>query len=79
MKYGDYIRNMNNQRLASFLFMWGINTLTSFMEAGGMEVMNAKELREWMEKEDFKCRQTQIGKDFMLNDDFSIKQGDKTE
>ena len=77
MKNGDYIRNMNNQRLASFLFIWGINTLASFREAGGMELMSAKELREWMEKEDFKCRQTQIGKDFMLNDDFSIKHENK--
>jgi len=36
--------------------------------------MNAKELREWMESENFQCVQTKIGEDFMLNDDFSIKE-----
>lgn len=74
MKNGDYIRNMDNQRLASFLFIWGINTISSFFTAGGTEIMNAKELREWMESEDFQCVQTKIGEDFMLNDDFSIKE-----
>ena len=74
MKNGDYIRNMDNQRLASFLFIWGINTISSFFNAGGTEIMNAKELREWMESEDFQCVQTKIGEDFMLNDDFSIKE-----
>ena len=70
---GDFIRSMNDQQLSAFLFIGGLNTLSGFLECGGKEIMNMKELREWIKSDNFKCRQTVIGKEFLLNDDFTLK------
>ena len=73
MRNGDYIRGMDNDRLARLLVIWTVNSVCSFLEKGGLEILDAKQLREWMEKEDFSCRQTMVGDDFVFDSDFNLK------
>ena len=73
MLNGDFIRNMDNDRLGRFLFTWGINTMVSFMEQGGCGPMDAKELREWLDADEFICNQTRVGKDFIYDQNFNLK------
>lgn len=70
---GDVIREMNDDQLANFLFLWGINTIASFMDNGGRDVMTADVLKKWMKEKKFSCRQTQINDQFKVNSDFSTK------
>ena len=76
MKNGDYIRSLDDDRLARLLFIWGINTLSLFLEYGGLRVMDAKQIREWLEKMDFMCDQTLVPKDFVFGQDFFLREGD---
>lgn len=74
MKNGDYIRNMDNDRLSRFLWTFCLNTMSSFMQYGGMRVMDGKQLREWLDKEDFICEQTLVGEDMFYDQEFNIKE-----
>ena len=76
MKNGDYIRSLDDDRLARLLFIWGINTLSLFLEYGGLRVMDAKQIRDWLDKLDFMCDQTLVPKDFVFGQDFFLKEGD---
>ena len=73
MKNGDYIRAMDDDRMARFLFNWSINTVTSFLEHGGMKIMNALELRKWMESEEFLTEETKVHEGFAYDSDFNLK------
>ena len=79
MKNGDYIRSLDDDRLARLLFIWGINTLSLFLEYGGLRVMDAKQTRDWLDKLDFMCDQTLVPKDFIFGQDFFLKEGDEYE
>ena len=79
MKNGDYIRSLDDDRLARLLFIWGINTLSLFLEYGGMRIMDARQLREWLDKLDFMCDQTLVPKDFIFGQDFFLKEGGEYE
>lgn len=74
MKNGDYIREMDNDRLTHFLWMWTINTLTIFMSGRMAESMNADELRKWMDSDRFLCSQTRVGDGFAYGQDFNLKE-----
>ena len=74
MRNGDFIRSMNNEQLCNFLFVWGINTAVSFLKHGGTKIMDAKQLAEWIDKEDFVCEQTKVGEDFLFGQNFKRKE-----
>ena len=72
MTNGDFIRSMTDQQMEAFLFLWGVNSISSFMEHGGSELMNAVELMKWLKSDDFhSCRQTRIEEGFNLNEDYT--------
>lgn len=73
MKNGDFIRSMNNDQLTNLLFLWGINTVKTFIYSGGQGIMDHEQLGKWMEKDDFSCAQTEIGMDYSINSDFSSR------
>jgi hypothetical protein len=73
MKNGDFIRNMNNDQLTNLLFLWGINTVRTFIESGGQKIMDHEQLGKWMGTDDFSCAQTEIGMDYSINSDFSSR------
>lgn len=73
MKNIDFIKSMSEEQLTNFLWIWGINTTTLFMTSGGMEVMNIPQLREWLEKENFECKQTHVPSDMTFNSDYIAK------
>jgi len=75
MSNGDYIRAMDNDRLARFLFIWNVNFITMFLESGFTKTMNAKELREWMESDKWDCDAVKVGDDFCFDSDFNLKEG----
>lgn len=74
MTNGDFIRDMDNDRLARFLWTWGINTLTSFMTDGGTKVFDAQQLRNWLDSEEFECIQTHVNSDFIYDTHFNLKE-----
>ena len=74
MKNGDYIRAMDNDRLSRFLWIWSINTVSSFLQHGGTQLMDARQLEEWMDKDEFVCVETEVGKDFIFDQDFNLKE-----
>ena len=74
MKNGDYIRQMDNDRLARFLWTWGINHLSSFLQYGGQRLMAGNDLREWFDKEDFICEETMVNEDFVYDQEFNLKE-----
>ena len=73
MKNGDFIRNMDNDRLAYFLFNWSINVVENFREEGGKGLMNPMQLKNWLDSTDFKCIETNVDEGFGFNDDFTVK------
>ena len=74
MTNGNFIRDMDNDRLARFLWTWGINTLTSFMTDGGTKVFDAQQLRNWLDGEEFECIQSHVSSDFIYDNDFNLKE-----
>ena len=74
MTNGDKIRGMDNDRLARFLWVWTINNLAMFFEAGFTETMNAKQLREWMDSTEWDHKQVHVGEDFIFDADFNLKE-----
>ncbi len=51
MTNAEKIRSLNDDELAAFLFKLSIKTLISFIEAGGEGVMNAVNLRNFLDHE----------------------------
>ena len=51
MTNAEKIRSLNDDELSAFLFKLSIKTLTGFMEAGGAAVMNAVDLRNFLDCE----------------------------
>ena len=51
MTNAEKIRSLNDDELAGFLFKLSIKTLTGFMETGGAGVMNAVDLRNFLDYE----------------------------
>ena len=74
MKNGDYIRAMDNDRLSRFLWTWELNALTNFMQYGGQRSMNGSQLRKWLESENFVCPETEVGEDFVYDQEFNLKE-----
>lgn len=74
MSNGDFIRDMNDDRLARFLWTWGLNTLTSFLTDGGTKVFDAQQLRNWLDGEEFECIQTHVNSDFIFDNNFNLKE-----
>lgn len=79
MKNIDYIKNMNKEQLVNFLWIWGINTMTAFMTSGGTEIMNISELHEWLDKEEFECKQTHVSYDMNFDSNYLEKDKYKAE
>lgn len=74
MKNADVIRFFTDEQLLNFLWTWKINAITNFLETGGQKGMNAKEINEWLKKEDgFVCDDTYVSPDFVFNQDFLSK------
>ena len=71
---GDYIRSLDNDKLARFLWTWSINTLCSFLEKGGQELMHGEALRNWLDSEDFVCIQTRVGEELVYDQAFELKE-----
>lgn len=74
MKNGTYIRDMDNDRLARFLFIWNVNFLTSFLESGFTKIMAANDIREWLDKHEWDCPAVHVGDDFIFNSEFELKE-----
>ena len=51
MTNAEKIRSLNDDELSAFLFKLSIKTLTGFMKSGGAGVMNAVELRIFLDSE----------------------------
>ena len=51
MSLGDKIRSMTNKELASFIWWYDVNTITSFLQHGGKEIKNYSEIKEWLEED----------------------------
>lgn len=75
MKNGDFIRSLDDDRLARMLFTWSINSATSFLQSGGLRLMDAKQIREWLEQLDFICEETRVPKEMIFGQDFFLKEG----
>lgn len=73
MTNADYIRSMDNKTLSRFLLVWKINSVTNFMQYGGQNAMNAKEIREWLDSEEFVTNETYVGDDWLFGQDFKDK------
>ena len=75
MTNAEKIRSMTDEQLNRFLWIWGINTLASFLEHGGTQIMSAKEQAEWLadDASTFVCVQTRVEEDFTFGQDFNLK------
>lgn len=77
MTNAEKIKSMTDEQLNRFLWIWGINSIASFLEHGGVQLMNAKEQAEWLAANEsaFVCTQTRVGEDFVFGQDFNLKEG----
>ena len=73
---GDYIRNMDDDRLARFLMIWQINFLSMFFESGFEKTMDAKQLREWVGSDKWECEAVHVNDDFIFDSAFNLREGD---
>ncbi|MBP5331186.1 MAG: hypothetical protein J6Y89_04985 [Lachnospiraceae bacterium] len=80
MKNADYIRSLDDTKLARFLWTWGENNLTSFMKYGGEKLMNADKLRDWLNKDikEFVCEETFVSDEMAYDQEFNIKEGNNS-
>ena len=46
----DYIRSMSDEELSNWLFQRDCTNIAAFLEYGGMGVMNAVQLLEWLQQ-----------------------------
>lgn len=81
MTNADKIRQMSDEQLARFLWIWKINSVTTFLTQGGVNNMDAKDMREWVGQttETFVCTETFVGDDYIFDQDFNDKADRKTE
>ena len=70
---GDYIRQMDNDRLARFLFIWQVNFISMFFESGFTDTMNAQQLKEWIRSNVWACKEVEVGEDFVFDSEFNLK------
>ena len=70
---GDYIRQMDNDRLARFLFIWQVNFISMFFESGFTDTMNAQQLKEWIRSNEWACKEVEVGEDFVFDSEFNLK------
>ena len=77
MNNGDFIRSLDNDRMARFLFNWSINCVTSFLEHGGQKMMNGLEARKWLDSDEFVCEETRVHDGFAFDQDFNLKKDDE--
>jgi len=75
MSNGDYIRAMDDNRLANFLYTLKVNTIALFLRSGFEEIMNAAEMRLWIRDEDFVCEETKVDENFTYDQNFEMKMG----
>ena len=78
MTNSEKIRQFDDEQLARFLWIWKINSVTTFLTQGGMNSMNAKDMREWLDQttDTFICAETFVGDDYIFDQDFKDKQAD---
>lgn len=78
MTNADKIRQMSDEQLSRFLWIWKINSITTFLTQGGMNSMNAKDMREWLGQttDSFVCTETFVGDDYIFDQDFRDKVAD---
>lgn len=78
MTNAEKIRQFDDEQLARFLWIWTINSITSFLAQGGMNSMNAKEMSEWLGQttDSFVCTETFVGDDYIFDQDFRDKTAD---
>lgn len=76
MKNRDFIRSLDDDRMARFLYTWSINCVTSFLQHGGLYLMNAKEMREWLDSTEFVCEETRVAEDFVFDQNFNLRECD---
>ena len=78
MTNSEKIRQFDDEQLARFLWIWKINSVTTFLIQGGMNSMNAKDMREWLDQttDTFICTETFVGDDYTFDQDFKDKQAD---
>lgn len=74
MKNGDYIRSLDDDKLARLLWIWGINYLSGFMKNGGSKLKNFSELRKWIDSEQFVCDETKVPDGFVFDQNFELRE-----
>ena len=76
MTNAEKIKNMTSKQLNRFLWVWGINSIASFLEHGGVQLMDAKQQEEWLEQDEstFVCVQSRVTADFNFDQDFNLKE-----
>ena len=50
MTNADRIRSMNDEEMCNWLFQRDCTNIAAFLEYGGMGVMNAVQLLEWLQQ-----------------------------
>lgn len=64
MKNADRIRAMTDEELRRFIWWWQINSIRVVTTAGGFrEMLDAQQLYEWLQSEEFKCEMTRTPED----------------
>jgi len=78
MTNAEKIRQFDDEQLARFLWIWKINSVTTFLTQGGMNSMDAKDMRAWLDQttDTFICTETFVGDDYTFDQDFKDKQAD---
>ena len=72
MKNGDFIRSLDDDRMTRFLWTWSLNCVTSFLTYGGTKLMDAKQLKEWLNSTEFVCEETRVGDDLIFDQNFDL-------
>lgn len=78
MTNAEKIRQFDDKQLARFLWIWKINSISTFLANGGMGSMNGKDMYEWLDQttDTFVCTETFVGDDYIFDQDFRDKQAD---
>lgn len=76
MTNAEKIRQMTDEQMGRFLWMWKINSITGFLENGGQGGMNAIEIEKWLNQSEdtFVCLETYVdSNDWIFDQDFNTK------
>jgi len=78
MTNSEKIRQFDDEQLARFLWIWKINSVATFLTQGGMNSMDAKDMRAWLDQttDTFICTETFVGDDYTFDQDFKDKKAD---